>query len=746
MGNNNPIEYNLRVIFYGNIPVEISNRINNNHNNITHVINEYDYYIYKLNKLYYWYIYLTPINSDINTIENYLVRHPFEKNNSPSKKNVVLCFVNLTEAMNLLQDYQIKFSKGIKKEERIPYFVFNQQNLGINNRPLWKITIEYIEVYDKISISVVNEKLQIYQTDFTYDDFSKCRIFRNFNDLEEIYIKLNELKNRNRYRLKINPNTEKLEMIFNINPQENEDDQGNYNYFDKESEDEIDDECNNIKSIKTKKPTKLKERTYQRVFGNNYDAQLIIEQNVFIHVLLTDLLENERSIINVLFDATNYFYYLPLKIDPNKVCYTSFNMMLVGKTGSGKSLLMNKIAGKNITHSCEGSLRTKDIFMQEICNGKINMYDTCGPGGEFETEKIYSNIEEKLRLLNKNGEKIDLLLIVIKNNEQLDDKVLEEFFIKLIQKNIEYLIVINCERRIEDAIQMKSILVERFMEFSCQIDESKMLVMNIKKDITPLFRKIFETFRSNRITINNLEVNHLYRISNLSNYSQINNLLLYKNITYEMIFKRKNWEAQKYFIIYLLTTIGTELIPIGNLVLPQIINLKFLSHLYRIYFGVPLFSQTFLNNPRLRHIRNRTLIRNISSFLTKLGLRSVAIIIIKSGEKIAIKATFDFLILIPGLGYILDVIIGNSIDIPSLTISYRRAKEEFLKILMNNPNDCVKRIIQNYNDAINFFGRRANIRINNDYFNIPNINNMPIIDNNLEELLLNDEEEENNNV
>jgi hypothetical protein len=73
--------------------------------------------------------------------------------------------------------------------------------------------------------------------------------------------------------------------------------------------------------------------------------------------------------------------------------------------------------------------------------------------------------------------------------------------------------------------------------------------------------------------------------------------------------------------------------------------------------------------------------------LIRLGLSSVPKIIIKSGEKITIKATFDFLILIPGLGYILDVIIGNSIDIPSLTISYRRAKEEFLKILMNNPND-----------------------------------------------------------
>jgi len=53
--------------------------------------------------------------------------------------------------------------------------------------------------------------------------------------------------------------------------------------------------------------------------------------------------------------------------------------MLIGKSQSGKSALMNKIAGRNITHSAQGSsLRTEDIFMREILNGKISLYDTCG--------------------------------------------------------------------------------------------------------------------------------------------------------------------------------------------------------------------------------------------------------------------------------------------------------------------------------------------------------------------------------
>ena len=398
MGNsNNQSIYSLRIIFYGNIPEEIPNRINNN-NNI--IYENHEYYFYRK---YKWYIYLTQNNSNVNTIENIIQRRPFI-NHLPSKKSVVICFINLRQAINLLQYYQIQFSKG-KREQDIPYFVFNQQNLGVNNRTLWEINIEYNNVNRSITISAINEKLQLYQTDFIYEDFLLCKIFRNFNNLEEICRKLNELKDRNRYRLRINPNTEKLEMIFNINPQNNDEANQINNNFGEKSDEEDEDETPKGKCgtpIK-QKSTKSDQKTYQRILANDSDAKLIIEQNVFIFVLIKDLFENRLALNNVLLDAANYFNYLPLTIDEDRVCFSSFNIMLVGRTRSGKSTLMNKIAGKNITRSCEGSLRTEDLFMQDILNGKINMYDTCGSGGQVSTKNIYYNINKKLELLNKNG-------------------------------------------------------------------------------------------------------------------------------------------------------------------------------------------------------------------------------------------------------------------------------------------------------------------------------------------------------
>ena len=62
----------------------------------------------------------------------------------------------------------------------------------------------------------------------------------------------------------------------------------------------------------------------------------------------------------------------------------------------------------------------------------------------------------------------------------------------------------------------------------------------------------------------------------------------------------------------------------------------------------------------------------------------------------------------------------------------------------------VRSIVQDYNHAINYFGKRANININQDYYIIPgdeiyNINIIEEFNNlNLDELLINDDQENNN--
>lgn len=99
----------------------------------------------------------------------------------------------------------------------MPYFIFNKYSLNGNNQHLWDLKILLNEEKEVINISAINQNLQIYQTDFFYEDFLRCTIFRNFNNISKIYAKLEQLKIRNECVIKINNNTGKLEITFHIN-------------------------------------------------------------------------------------------------------------------------------------------------------------------------------------------------------------------------------------------------------------------------------------------------------------------------------------------------------------------------------------------------------------------------------------------------------------------------------------------------------------------------------------------------
>ena len=410
MGNSNStnIKYDLKVIFYGNAPRNILTDIEQNNE---YSLEQNEYYFLKK---YKWYMYLQLDNHPISTIDN--IENIIRKK-APSisqktfKKNVVLSFKSTSESMDLLQYYQKKFFDNNNIEDDIPYFVFHSPSLLTNDLDLWNIKLLINEEKEVINLAAVNQWLQIYQTDYFYEDFLKCQIFRNFDSLRDIYTTLNAKIERHEYIININPNTEKLEIYFRINPIPNDNNNGNLIY----SYDDINCSCSTINSEtfdekkysgKTKTPKcslkkliKLKKdkKSNSKIIADNYDAMLIVEQNIFIHVSIINLLENTRSIGNCLLDAANYYNYLPLIIDGNKTSYNSFNIMLVGKSQSGKSILMNKITGKNITHSAQGIFRTENIFMREILNGKINLYDTCGASVQNKPEHIFSKLNESIK-------------------------------------------------------------------------------------------------------------------------------------------------------------------------------------------------------------------------------------------------------------------------------------------------------------------------------------------------------------
>lgn len=352
MGNSTShIKYDLRIIFYGNTPQEIVQRITEN-NEISNRNDEYFFY-----QKYNWYMFFRIMNENISSVNDieYIINNMVpNRNRIIFKKNIIVCFVRLLEAINILQNYQKKFFENNNIEDNMPYFILDKYSLNGNNQPLWDLKILFNEKKEVINISAINENIQLYQTDFEYEDFLKCKIFRNSNNLREIYRKLMQLKERNEYVITINNNTEKLEITFHIN--QRPDNGENMIHSGEEEYDDLNStlEGTLIEEKKNKKKKKgpitplrsfkktQKNKKFQKMLSDDCDSILIVEQNIFIHVSIIDLLEDERTLVNALLDAANYYNYLPLNIDQNKTCYNSFNIMSIGKSQSGKSILMNK--------------------------------------------------------------------------------------------------------------------------------------------------------------------------------------------------------------------------------------------------------------------------------------------------------------------------------------------------------------------------------------------------------------------
>lgn len=92
------------------------------------------------------------------------------------------------------------------------------------------------------------------------------------------------------------------------------------------------------------------------------------------------------------------------------------------------------------------------------------------------------------------------------------------------------------------------------------------------------------------------------------------------------------------------------------------------------------------------------------------------------GIKFVIKIGLQFLNIFPLAGELIKGIIGNLMDILNFYDSFNVTKEELINLLIQRPHEAIRRIVVDYNDSINYFGKRAGEDINQINYDIPNEN------------------------
>ena len=178
---------------------------------------------------------------------------------------------------------------------------------------------------------------------------------------------------------------------------------------------------------------------------------------------------------------------------------------------------------------------------------------------------------------------------MIKKNDIADNIIFRDLIINLIELNMNYLIVVNHHENFINS--SKSIVRESFIEFLVDdFNESFIVEINILRDIAPLFTWIYEKFKYSAITSEAFQNENLNIIANLLEYYRGHNLLLYTDISLDMIFRRKNWEAEKLYSKYHIYLLRSNFVPMVNLIFPFILTLKFISEVYKIYLGQQLFN------------------------------------------------------------------------------------------------------------------------------------------------------------
>lgn len=205
----------------------------------------------------------------------------------------------------------------------------------------------------------------------------------------------------------------------------------------------------------------------------------------------------------------------------NKHC---FNILIIGKPGTGKSTLINIMNGEKIAkESTGGGKVTNEICQYKVRNTNLVLYDTPGFGQSNELSKVEKYIKNEINNMKAIKEKFHCVIYMLNYQEERNIEESERKLINLLlDLNIPFFFVLNKSQKPRETKKNKrkikdhktEILREELnIRFKNKINLIKVINVNLKINqsdncfgLDELFTDLYNYYNPFKINLNQLQL------------------------------------------------------------------------------------------------------------------------------------------------------------------------------------------------------------------------------------------------
>lgn len=248
---------------------------------------------------------------------------------------------------------------------------------------------------------------------------------------------------------------------------------------------------------------------------------------------------NPMSLFKVLFDKACYFNEMGNLVDIPSLDQTTFlkkdkgnhnfNILVIGKPGTGKSTFINIINGKKVAKEGTGGGKvTNDINYYRDEGTNIVLYDTPGFGTNEELPKVKKFVTNEIKNMKEKNEKFHCIIYLLSHSDARDfDKPEEILILKLLELKVPFYFILNkstkpnlkLKKKKKSRDDKKDILEE---QIKCKLkknsdpnfDYPKVICLNLRTNensscfgLDLLFKDLFDFYKPYKIDLNSLILN-----------------------------------------------------------------------------------------------------------------------------------------------------------------------------------------------------------------------------------------------